>query len=123
MGNGARSRPLSERVCKAESAIHGFGCFARVSFQAGDHIGMFEGPEVETDGTYVLWVYDHEGRVLSAREGINLLRWLNHSDNPNAQLERFRLFARCDIAPGEEITIDYGCPPAPDPTAAEPDPR
>lgn len=97
---------LAERVRKAPSPIHGFGCFAQVSFAAGDHIGTFEGPEVQEDGTHVLWVYDPENGAV-ARRGANLLRWLNHSEDPNAELRAFELHARRPIAPGEEITIDY----------------
>jgi hypothetical protein len=104
-GRGTR---LSERVCKAPSPIHGCGCFARTGFAAGAFIGTYEGPEVQENGTYVLWVYDAEGEVLSARSGRNLLRWINHSDDPNAEFDRFDLYARRAIAAGEEITIDYG---------------
>jgi SET domain-containing protein len=38
----------------------------------------------------------------------NLLRWLNHSDDPNAELDGFDLYARRAIAVDEEITFDYG---------------
>jgi SET domain-containing protein len=107
MSKGERGR-LSERVCRAQSPIHGFGCFARIPFRAGDYIGTFRGPQVTEDGAFVLWVYDPEGQGLSAREGSNLLRWLNHSEDPNAELDLFRLYARRGIAAGEEITIDYG---------------
>ncbi len=105
----AKVRPtnLSERVHKAQSPIHGFGCFARLPFAAGDLIGTYQGTEVQEDGTHVLWVYDAEGQVLSARHGTNLLRWLNHSVDPNAEFDAFDLYARRAIAPGEEITIDY----------------
>jgi hypothetical protein len=78
-----------------------------VRFQIGELIGTYEGPEVQEDGTYVLWVYDADGQVLSARDGRNLLRWLNHSDDPNAEFDVFELFARRQIEAGEEITIDY----------------
>lgn len=107
-----RLQRLSDRVRKAPSLIHGFGCFARVEFQPGECIGVYAGPEVCEDGTYVLWVYDAEGQVLAARHGRNLLRWLNHSADPNAEFDAFELYARRHIAPGEEITIDYGgaCP-------------
>jgi hypothetical protein len=99
---------LADRVCKAPSPIHGCGCFARVALAAGDFIGTYEGPEVQEDGTYVLWVYDAEGGVLRARSGRNLLRWINHSEDPNAEFDRFDLYARRAIAAGDEITIDYG---------------
>jgi len=108
MAGRARGRELGGRICKSPSPIHGFGCFARVRFQIGDLIGTYEGPEVQEDGTYVLWVYDADGQVFSARDGRNLLRWLNHSDDPNAEFDAFELYARREIGPGEEITIDYG---------------
>lgn len=79
-----------------------------MAFQTGDFIGTYEGPEVDRDGTYVLWVYDPEGNILSGREGRNLLRWLNHSDDPNAELDGFDLYARRPIRVDEEITFDYG---------------
>lgn len=107
MGARGFNRDLSGRVRRAPSPIHGFGCFARIAFHAGDLIGTYEGPEVDRDGTYVLWVYDAEGGALCAREGRNLLRWINHSDAPNAEFDAFELYARSAIAAGEEITIDY----------------
>lgn len=98
---------LADRIRRAPSPIHGFGCFARVGFEAGEWIGCYEGPEVEEDGTYVLWVYDAESQRLCGRDGCNLLRWLNHSLDPNAVFDAFELYARRSIALGEEITIDY----------------
>lgn len=106
----ARRPRLADRVCKAQSQLHGYGCFARVRLAAGDFIGTYEGDEVEVDGTYVLWVYDAVGGDVRARSGRNLLRWLNHSDDPNAVFDAFALYARRAILPGEEITIDYGSP-------------
>jgi SET domain-containing protein len=100
---------LSNRVRRGPSPIHGSGCFARVPFAAGDHIGTFEGPEVQDDGAHVLWVYDPEAGAV-ARRGTNLLRWLNHSDEPNAELRGFDLYARRPIASDEEITIHYNGP-------------
>jgi SET domain-containing protein len=97
---------LRERVCKRPSPIHGYGCFARVAFSAGDFIGSYQGPAASRDGTYVLWV--SEDRIhWSGRSGRNLLRWLNHSDTPNAAFDGFDLYALSAIADGEEITFDY----------------
>jgi SET domain-containing protein len=97
---------LRERVHKAPSRIHGQGCFARVAFRAGDYIGTYHGPAATRDGTYVLWI--SEDRVhWSGRSGRNLLRWLNHSGEPNAVFDGFDLYALTDIAVGEEITFDY----------------
>ncbi len=100
--------PLARRVRVAPSPIHGLGCFAAIPFAPGDWIWTFEGIEVTEDGPHVLWVYDQERLQLIGRRGINPLRWLNHSDTPNAEFEGFELYARLAIAPGDEITIDYG---------------
>jgi SET domain-containing protein len=99
---------LRTRVYRAVSSIHGQGCFAKIAFRGGDFIGTYEGREVDRDGTYVLWAYDAEGNVLTAREGRNLLRWLNHSDDPNTEFDGFDLYARRAIAVDEEITFNYG---------------
>lgn len=106
-----RPLPLAARVRKDRSPIHGSGCFARVPFATGERIGTFEGPAVTADGPHVLWVYDAAGGVLCARRGDNLLRWLNHSADPNAEFDGFDLYARRPIAVGEELSIDYGGPP------------
>lgn len=87
------------------SPIHGQGLFAAQPIAAGGYIGSYEGPEVTEDGCYVLWVYEDAGPV--GREGTNELRYLNHSDQPNAEFDGFDLFSLRDIASGEEITIDY----------------
>jgi SET domain-containing protein len=103
---------LRDRVRRGPSLIHGQGCFARVAFRPGDYIGTYDGPEAARNGTYVLWV--SEDRVhWTGRSGRNLLRWLNHSPMPNAEFSGFELYAIAAIAPGEEITFDYGeQPPA-----------
>jgi len=97
---------LRDRITKGPSPIHGNGCFARVAFRAGDYIGTYQGPAASRDGTYVLWI--SEDRIhWTGRGGRNLLRWLNHSDTPNAAFDGFDLYALTEIASGEEITFDY----------------
>jgi len=108
-----RRTRLCDRVFKAPSPIHGNGCFASVRFAAGDYIGTYEGPPARRDGTYVLWVYE-EGTPPVGRSGRNLLRYLNHQEDGNARFEGFDLYARRDIAPGDEITFDYNGGLAPD---------
>ncbi len=104
---GARQSRLRDRVYKAASPIHGTGVFARVPFAAGEYLGTYVGPDVRRDGTYVLWVCE-EGRAPIGRSGRNLLRYLNHQRPGNAEFCGFDLYARERIAPGEEITFDYG---------------
>ncbi len=105
--DGQSRQRLRDRVRKAPSTIHGFGCFARIPFAAGDYIGTYEGPEARRDGKYVLWVYE-EGSPPIGRSGRNLLRFLNHRKDGNAEFSGFDLIARRSIAPGDEITFDYG---------------
>lgn len=93
------------RVSPGPSTIHGTGLFARKTIRRGTHIGTYEGPRVRTDGRYVLWVQE-DGRPIG-RKGTNELRFLNHSDRPNAEFDGFELYAVRTIRPGEEITINY----------------
>lgn len=104
---------LRDQVYKAPSSIHGFGCFARKDIAAGGYIGIYEGPEARRDGTYVLWVYE-EDREPVGRSGRNLLRYLNHRKDGNAEFDGFALYAKRDIACGEEITFDYNSDYDPD---------
>ncbi|MGB5737053.1 MAG: SET domain-containing protein [Thiohalocapsa sp.] len=97
---------LRDLVRKAPSLLHGNGCFARVAFSAGDFIGTYQGPTARRDGTYVLWISDDRMHWIG-RSGRNLLRWLNHSDIPNAAFDGFDLYALTEIAIGDEITFDY----------------
>jgi len=100
------SARLRDRVRTGPSSVHGKGCFSLIAFSAGDFIGTYQGPAVSRDGTYVLWISDDRIHW-TGRSGRNLLRWLNHSDAPNAEFDGFDLYASTEIAPGEEITFDY----------------
>ena len=79
---------LRDQVYKAPSPVHGNGCFAHKDFTAGEHIGTYEGPEAKRNGTYVLWVYE-EGQEPVGRSGRNLLRYLNHRKDGNAEFDGF----------------------------------
>lgn len=105
--NIQQSKPrLRDRVYKAPSPIHGTGLFAKVELCEGSYIGTYEGPAAQRDGTYVLWVYE-EGQAPVARSGRNLLRYLNHQDQGNAEFDGFDLYALRAIGAGEEITFNY----------------
>lgn len=97
---------LRDRVYRGPSPIHGTGCFACRAFAAEEHIGTYEGPRAKRDGTYVLWVYE-ERQTPVGRSGRNLLRYLNHQEDGNAEFDGFDLYAKREIACGEEITFDY----------------
>lgn len=97
---------VGDRVVTGPSPIHGTGCFARRPLTAGEFIGTFTGPAVRDDGEHVLWA-SLDGRRWTGRLGTSLLRYLNHSDTPNAAFAGFDLYAVAAIGAGEEITIDY----------------
>jgi SET domain-containing protein len=96
------------RAYVADSPIHGKGLFAARALAAGELIGVYEGPRVEEDGTYVLWVEDEPGGGWTGYDGQNDMRFLNHSAAPNAEMDGLRCYALESIPAGREITIDYG---------------
>jgi len=92
----------------ARSPIHGRGLFAALPLRKGQLIGVYEGPQVEEDGIYVLWIEDETGEKWTGYDGQNEMRFMNHADDPTAEMDGFNCYALKDIAPGAEITIDYG---------------
>jgi len=94
-----------------ESGIHGEGLYARVDIAKGEYMGTYDGPEVNDNGMHVLWTEEEDGTPV-ARDGQNLLRYLNHSAKPLAEFEGFDLYALRNIEKDIEITIDYGEDPA-----------
>jgi hypothetical protein len=91
-----------------ESPIHGSGLFAVSDLEKGQPIGVYEGPVVKQDGTYVLWVEDSPGGEWTGYEGYNEMRYMNHADQPNAEMDGLDCYALTHIPAGTEITIDYG---------------
>jgi SET domain-containing protein len=93
----------------ADSSIHGKGLFAAATIPSGAYIGFYEGDETTENGTHVLWVQqsDDEDDWLGY-DGTNELRFLNHSGEPNCEMDGQELFAARDIEADEELTIDYG---------------
>jgi SET domain-containing protein len=103
-------RPLSENIAVAQSPIHGQGCFARRRFRKGQWIGAYEGPSTMEDDTYVLWIDEGEDGREEWRgvDGVNELRYMNHSSKPNTEFIGVNLYALRNIAPEEELTFHYG---------------
>ena len=89
------------------SEIHGKGLFSEMFFRAGDMIGAFKVVESRRDGKYRIWVEIDDGHVRPFR-AINNLKYANHSDLPNAELDGLHMYAIRPILPGEEITFHYG---------------
>jgi hypothetical protein len=91
----------------ADSGIHGKGLFARSAIAAGTYLGEYDGPETDENGMHVLWAETDDGDWIG-RDGQNLLRYINHAENPCAEFQGFELYAIEAIAPDQEITIHYG---------------
>jgi SET domain-containing protein len=95
-------------VFVAPSEIHGRGLFAARQLATGQLIGAYNGPEVTEDGVYVLWIEDDSGESWTGHDGENEMRFMNHANAPNAEMDGLDCYALKDIAVGAEITIDYG---------------
>ena len=101
------SLPRQPRLVIKNSDIHGKGLFAGETIERGQYIGRYEGPVVQYEGDHVLWILDDDGTGYGI-DGQNEMRWVNHSDNPNAQFYEEEMYALRTIHAGEEITYYYG---------------
>ena len=89
----------------ADSDIHGSGLFAARRIAAGTVIGRLHVRPASADGAYVLWLDETRGVEVTCK-----LKYINHSDRPNAcYYDDLSVAALRDIEAGEEITHDYGC--------------
>jgi hypothetical protein len=117
-------RGLHPAVEVRSSPVHGLGVFAQAPIAAGARIGTYRGRRYTAEQserrdwsqqlTYVFGLPD--GSVIDGARGGNATRHLNHSCEPNCAafiVERgpgrysVQLEARRDIAPGEELFLDY----------------
>jgi len=98
---------LSDYFYVNDSTIHGKGLFAKTHIEPGRYLGEYKGPPSTDVDTYVLWTQDENDRWI-ARDGRNMLRYINHSPDPCAEFCGFELYATKLIEPGSEITVDYG---------------
>ena len=87
----------------APSDIHGRGLFAARRIESGAVIGYLRGQPCTEDGDYVLWIAPDQAFEVTCK-----LRFINHSDSPNAcYYDDLSVVALRDIEAGEEITHDY----------------
>ncbi len=116
--DGAEPRP---------SAIHGQGLFATRAFARGETLGRLDGQEVDP-GEHPTVVEALEWNALAPdRLLVRALRTsyglINHSPDPNVAVASAGrgLQARRDVAPGEELTLDYFDQPSPEQYLAGPE--
>jgi hypothetical protein len=109
------------------SHIYGRGCFALKRFPARKKIASYAGEIIRgrrkiqrrvdsQDAIKVVWVSDDV--AIDGAVGGNATAFINHSCDPNAFMrcvssDKVSIFARRDIKPDEEITIDYRDPDHP----------
>lgn len=120
---------LSQRLVFGKSAIHGMGVFTKQVHLANDMIIEYAGEVVRPviadirerrcydslvgAGTYMFRIDDE--RVVDATHAGSIAHLINHSCEPNCYSrtvtasgeDRIIIFAKRDIAIGEELTYDY----------------
>ena len=101
------------------SRLVGRGLFAGTPIAKGAKIGEFEGEAIglrearrRAKGRSVIAIVELERHALDATHSRRGFRFINHSCDPNTFMrctaERAEFYARRAIAPGEELTVDYG---------------
>lgn len=117
---GTPANPQKYAVTNAPSRIDGTGAFAGEAIPARRKIGEIRGETISVHEAWqrakqlerIMIVEVNERRAIDASCSADPLRFTNHSCRPNAVLRirqgRVEIYAMRDIAPGEEITCDYG---------------
>jgi len=113
------------------SPIHGNGVFAGRTIAKGERIVRYTGllrTHAETDAAYAdtpetghTFLFTlNDDYVIDGNIGGNIARWINHSCEPNceavieedrngrAHRDQVFIYALRPIAPGEELTFNYG---------------
>lgn len=117
---GVPADPQKYAVDVKPSRIDGQGAYAAEPVPArrkigeirGESISVREGRRRARGRERIMIVEVSETRAIDATHSADPLRFTNHSCAPNAVLRirqgRVEFYAMRDIAPGEEITVNYG---------------
>lgn len=117
---GVPADPQKFAVDVKPSAIDGQGAFAAEPIPARRKIGEIRGEAISVrearararGAARIMIVEVSAKRAIDASRSSDPLRFTNHSCRPNASLRirqgRVEFYAMRDLAPGEEITVDYG---------------
>ncbi len=117
-------RPRTRRLEVRASGIHGKGVFALVPFAAGERVMEYVGEVITWDEAlrrhphdpanpdHTFYFHVDDTHVIDGKHHGNAAKWINHGCDGNCEAEEVggRIFvrARRDIAPGEELSYDYG---------------
>lgn len=117
---GQRGDPQKFAVQVHASRIDGQGAFAAEPIPARRKIGEIRGEAISVrearrrarGAARIMIVELSESRAIDASGSLDALRFTNHSCRPNAVLRirqgRVEFYAMRDVAPGEELTVNYG---------------
>ena len=119
------------KIQRRKSSIHGNGVFATAAIAKGDRVVRYKGllrahqdvdaeyAEIDENGHTFLFTLNDD-YVIDANVDGNVARWINHScapnceavlhENGNGKRHKDKVFieATRDIAPGEELSYNYG---------------
>ena len=112
-------REIYAALTVGPSAITGLGLFAGTPIRARQKIGEFEGETIglrearrRAKGRRIVAIVELERHAIDATDTGRGFRFINHSCAPNTFIrctpERAEFYALTDIAPGTELTADYG---------------
>jgi SET domain-containing protein len=112
-------RGIYEALTVKRSRITGLGLFAGCAIAARAKIGEFEGEMIglrearrRARGRSIVAIVELERHAIDATKTGRGFRFINHSCAPNTFIrctaERAEFYALVDIAPGTELTADYG---------------
>ena len=112
-------RRIYDALRVGRSAIVGRGLFSGSRIPRGAKIGEFEGEVIglresrrRAKGRRIVAIVELERHALDATRSPRGFRFINHSCDPNTFIrctaDRAEFYARRAIAPGEELTADYG---------------
>ena len=124
-GTEKNARPGGGRRTQVRrSGVHGKGVFALVPLAAGEVVIEYTGevitwrealrrhPHDPADPDHTFYFHIDEKHVIDAKVGGNSARWINHACDPNCEADeqdgRIFITALRDIAPGEELSYNYG---------------
>lgn len=126
---GAKPAVDRSKVRLARSGVHGYGLFARDFLPRGDRVIEYVGESITkgeawrreqtrlarlaAGGDGCVYIFDlNKRRDIDGDVPWNLARRINHSCGPNCEIQIVRghiwVVALRDIAPGEELSYDYG---------------
>jgi SET domain-containing protein len=122
---------MPKKIERRQSSIHGNGVFATEAIAKGERVVRYKGEvrkHADVDAEYAghdetghtfLFSLNDEWVIDANRDG-NVARWINHSCAPNCEAvqeenakgkkhkDKVFIHALRDIAPGEELSYNYG---------------